>query len=452
MAYKKGNRHVTDEQFSDGTTIDGSRIDKAIDDIIDHQNEIPKGDMEARWMPTTYVMCWSPQRPFWRHREIAQAGGGVIPALNVNRSTPDACYATQDHWFPWLAAHNHADEVFPVSAQPTQGFVNEYRDKGFFHNPAEDQVWEDYSRAFDRAPGPGSSHYTNTPDDVDETNTGLIYRYIPLDDAPVINMSNVSSMNKKHFTCAFPFYFNKPVIVTGISVFAAQEHPVSFFNSGEDSGAGTFYNLDVSGAASRITDGYKINAALQANQYDYTTDRCDLAAGGGNTSTIEAVPGVNGDPFDVTASPNGSTLAKSGNEFPGEKWTNVNGVAQGGMNFGQGTISLDIDNEFNSEDRRYTTVAFHKFNMGNQYERFNQYHPTNSTTGHAVPYSGGDYVDMTPAYGGGSTWGVWSRENNLNIPIPRDSRVRLAITTSGFRNTQLFEWHIALTVLEMVEE
>ena len=434
--YKKGNRHTTDEQFSEGTTIDGSRIDKAIDDIIDHQNEIPKGDMEAKWMPTTYVMCWSPQRPFWRHREVAQAGGGGIPALAVPRSTPDACYATQDHWFPWLAAHNHPDECFPVNVQPPLGFTNEYRDKGFFHNPVEDELYEDYSRTL------VGGNYSYTAADVNATNTSLIPRVTDLDDAPVVNMSNHTALNKKHFTCSFPFFFQKPVVVTGISVFAAQEHPISFFNSGQI--GATFYNLQAGG----VQDGYKINN-LQANQYDYTSDRCVDAAG---NSQIETTTGRNGLPFDASLIPTGNTLAKSGNEFPGEKWTNATGVTDGGINFGQGTISLDIDNEFNSEDRRYTNVAFHKFDMGDQYERFNQYHPTNSTLGHAVPYSGGNYVDMTPEYKGGSTWGVWVRESDLNIPIPRDSRVRLAITTNGFRNTQLFEWHIAITVLEMVED
>ena len=46
---------MTDEQFADGTTIDGSRIDKAMSDIVDHANNIPKGDMGRRFVQTQYV-------------------------------------------------------------------------------------------------------------------------------------------------------------------------------------------------------------------------------------------------------------------------------------------------------------------------------------------------------------------------------------------------------------
>ena len=60
MAYRKANRHLTEEQFSEGTTIDGSRIDKAIDDIMDNHNNIQTGDMEARWMPNTITANWQP--------------------------------------------------------------------------------------------------------------------------------------------------------------------------------------------------------------------------------------------------------------------------------------------------------------------------------------------------------------------------------------------------------
>ena len=66
MTYRKANRNLTEEQFSEGTTIDGTRIDKALDDMVDHHNDIPKGDFQGRWMPVTYVMSWTPSRPRWR--------------------------------------------------------------------------------------------------------------------------------------------------------------------------------------------------------------------------------------------------------------------------------------------------------------------------------------------------------------------------------------------------
>ena len=62
MAYKKHPRHITNKQFSKGTTVDGSDIDTALDQMVDHFNRIPKGDLKTRFTPATYVLGWSPQR------------------------------------------------------------------------------------------------------------------------------------------------------------------------------------------------------------------------------------------------------------------------------------------------------------------------------------------------------------------------------------------------------
>ena len=59
---------------------------------------------------------------------------------------------------------------------------------------------------------------------------------------------------------------------------------------------------------------------------------------------------------------------------------------------------------------------------------------------------------MEPRFAGGPTWGCWMQENNLNIPVPRDSRVRFQVIAKGVRAVQLFDWHISMTVLEQVED
>ena len=89
--------------------------------------------------------------------------------------------------------------------------------------------------------------------------------------------------------------------------------------------------------------------------------------------------------------------------------------------------------------------------MGTDAQRFNIVPPTGNTSGAVAAGHGTQFTDMEPAYHGGPHWGVWVREDKLNIPIPRDSRVRLAVITQGMRNTQLFEWHMAITVLEEIE-
>jgi hypothetical protein len=59
MAYKKHPREITDQQFSTGTTIDGSRIDDAMSDAVDRFNDVPKSDIATRWTQTQYVMGFS---------------------------------------------------------------------------------------------------------------------------------------------------------------------------------------------------------------------------------------------------------------------------------------------------------------------------------------------------------------------------------------------------------
>jgi len=53
-------RHFTDEQFSDGTTIDGSRLEKALQDLERWADAIPDGDFANRWMQNQLVMKMLP--------------------------------------------------------------------------------------------------------------------------------------------------------------------------------------------------------------------------------------------------------------------------------------------------------------------------------------------------------------------------------------------------------
>ena len=424
MPYTKANRELTDEQFSEGTTIDGTRIDKAIEDVIDHQNDIPIGDMEAQWMPTTYVMAWGPSRPPYRML------GNAIHMAGFQRYTPDELYGTQNHWFPFLATHNHADEVYPVAEQPIDGFTNEWRQKGFFQgNQNVSELHENQSRA-------STTAVPNvTPQDINATNNTLPTWTTRLAAAPGVGNS-YSVLHRKYWSATFPFYFKDPVIIMGISVFAAQEHPVSFYNSTDLGGGNPCYQVQAT--------GYKSGGVIGPVQFDYTSQPCAVA-----NQSIEPSTGLNMNPGAA-----GRLNEATGTEYPGEKWTTSSDAVPSalGQNFGNGTVTLSIDNEFLKERRDLNNIAVHKFDLGTDTNRFNRVHNTNSTAGHARSATGGLYTDMRPEYAGGATWGVWVKEQDLNIPVPRDSRVRFSVITNGFRNTQLFEWHIALTVLELVKK
>jgi hypothetical protein len=53
-------RRITDQQFSDGTTIDGDRIESALQDLEKFINEVPDGSFQQRWTQTQVVMKYLP--------------------------------------------------------------------------------------------------------------------------------------------------------------------------------------------------------------------------------------------------------------------------------------------------------------------------------------------------------------------------------------------------------
>ena len=102
MAYKKHPRHVTNEQFADNTTIDGDRLDSAMESFERHTNEVPQGDVATKWMPTMFVAGWIPQ----------------------NKAN------TSVHHWPWLSTPNISDWVMAGSTVP-DNFTNFERVKGY---------------------------------------------------------------------------------------------------------------------------------------------------------------------------------------------------------------------------------------------------------------------------------------------------------------------------------
>ena len=48
-------RHITTQQFSDGTTIDGDRLERAVQDLENYMNDVPDGDFKQRWFENKIV-------------------------------------------------------------------------------------------------------------------------------------------------------------------------------------------------------------------------------------------------------------------------------------------------------------------------------------------------------------------------------------------------------------
>jgi len=113
MTWRKNPRTLTKEQFSTGTTIDGDRIDNALDDVVERVNDIPYGDLRKRWVPTTYVAGWTPQSPVC----ISSA------SPTASSSAAGGVYGTH-HW-PWLKVRNATFDV----AVGTEGSIGTDEDK-----------------------------------------------------------------------------------------------------------------------------------------------------------------------------------------------------------------------------------------------------------------------------------------------------------------------------------
>ena len=58
MASQPPNRKITQEQFVDGSTIDGTRIDKAIDDTYNKLNNVPKENLKQMFVPRMFYSGW----------------------------------------------------------------------------------------------------------------------------------------------------------------------------------------------------------------------------------------------------------------------------------------------------------------------------------------------------------------------------------------------------------
>ena len=126
MTWRKNPREITDQHFSDGTTIDGNRLDNAIGDVVDNCADISHGYMRKRWVPVTYVAGWSPQ-------SIKSVDADHTSTATLVTDLSTGMIASTHHW-PWMRVRNYRDQVAQNTLGSTAGddvtFSNPYRLKG----------------------------------------------------------------------------------------------------------------------------------------------------------------------------------------------------------------------------------------------------------------------------------------------------------------------------------
>lgn len=112
-------RRLTREQFADGTTIDGNRLEGALDDIVNRVNAVEIGDIERRFFQTQYVGGYMP---------MPVKAPALVLADDVG---------VQDV-FPWMDVYNGkvttTNNASDALVTPPNGFQNRYRMKGTFND------------------------------------------------------------------------------------------------------------------------------------------------------------------------------------------------------------------------------------------------------------------------------------------------------------------------------
>ena len=55
------SNRVFEDQYSDGTTVDGNRLQRTLDDVQERINSIPRGDIRPRYIQQVMQLGWMPE-------------------------------------------------------------------------------------------------------------------------------------------------------------------------------------------------------------------------------------------------------------------------------------------------------------------------------------------------------------------------------------------------------
>ena len=137
------NRKITKHQFSDGTTVDGTRIDAALQDTTEYLNNVPAGDLATRYTQTQIVAGWTAlqnasqknQAPWLRYQNTTS---------DRNGSTGDIAHPFRikgTHTIPgavWAAPNDETKWVWTTAIYFERSCVVD----------AIDMMWQKYTGSF----------------------------------------------------------------------------------------------------------------------------------------------------------------------------------------------------------------------------------------------------------------------------------------------------------------
>ena len=143
--HKKSLREITDVQMSDGTSVDGSRIDRALEESTERFNNLEGGDFSEMSTKTQFVFGMQPS-PIAPVPQSDTSGASGDPKYNGIKSilTDTDRFPICGQWMPWLpiinsrySAHSttpsggtYATKFDVDGYDPSAGFQNKWRLKG----------------------------------------------------------------------------------------------------------------------------------------------------------------------------------------------------------------------------------------------------------------------------------------------------------------------------------
>jgi len=144
MAYqhKKSLRVLTDRQFSQNTSLGGTRLDDALEESVDHFNAVPKGDLSTRFTKSQFVFGYTPSpvtaNPVCQRSVTVAAAHPVTPILRAGtaEALPSQWIALPNSKHTTVKTTSTAPAPYPGryknqnGATPTGGFQNEWKIKG----------------------------------------------------------------------------------------------------------------------------------------------------------------------------------------------------------------------------------------------------------------------------------------------------------------------------------
>jgi len=211
--HKKSLRTITDEQFSDGTTIDGTRIDDALREAVEHFNSVPGGDVSTRFTKTQYIFGYQPAG-------YTGTPVGTLPSLPVMET---AGGTVEGPTWPWNFITNNefttaevgtAAPIYGNPSTPTAGFQNKWRVKG---------------TAFNQIGGPGVQSLENAdrwddPEWEDAWDVGGVAGAV----------EPRSAAHNYQFAWSHSWVFESPVILDSLCILMRTDFPVGALGLGDN--------------------------------------------------------------------------------------------------------------------------------------------------------------------------------------------------------------------------